>query len=122
MNKKYIILGVIVLIALAVSFVIAYNYYNEPFRKCMRELKSDIKAHQVQYIPGSIVASFKSGITKEQQKSLVEPYGMQVTYQYKSSNDAAVKVPQNMELESVCRLKLNPNVASAELNVIFSKK
>ena len=121
MDKKFILIIAVISVLAAISSVFIYNYYQNPYRKCMREISSDLKINKSQYLKGDVIVNFKDTASKEEQARIIQSYNYQIVYRY-SKNSALVKVPSGQEMDSICRLRGSPQISSASLNVIFNLK
>ena len=120
MGKKYIILIACMVLVVILVFLLAL-YLQDPFKKCVKQTKKELKKHQTQYLGGSIIANFRDGTSKEEINEIAGMHGFNISYKFPSSNSALLKVPKDQEIESMCSLRNDSRVLSTELNVIFSK-
>jgi len=120
MDKKYIILITCIVLIVILVFLLA-PYLQDPFKKCVKQTKKELKERQTRYLGGGIIANFRDGTPKEEMNEIAGIYGFNVSYRFPSSNSALLNVPKDLEIESMCRLGNDSRIMSAELNVIFSK-
>lgn len=120
MDRKYVLLMAAVVLIVILGFLLSI-YLQDPFKKCVKQTRKELKKQKTQYLGGNIVANFREGISKDEINEIAGMHGFNISYKFPSSNSALLKVPKDREIEAMCGLRNDSRVVSTELNVIFSK-
>jgi len=120
MMRKSEIGAAVLLFIILVGFYITYNLETSAsIEACINEWKSKNLTSGLDFAPGDITVSFRSGVTKDDALNVMNSYGLKPNtglQKVLDSYQADITVPMGLEFEWLCTLQKNPKVKYAELN------
>jgi hypothetical protein len=98
----------------------------ESIASCAERLTQETTAAKKEYDKGTILVTFKSGLTYEEAKALLATYGIRVQSEasaqttYENTRLITGALASGEEFTKICLIKRDQRIAYAGLNVIFN--